>query len=470
MEPLPTGTRQKALALNLDKTKYGTIAEIGAGQEVARWFFLVGGAAGTVAKSVSAYDMAVSDAMYGPAQRYVSRQRLQAMLEHEFAQLLERLGPAKGDSTAFFAFADTVATRSYTRHENGRGWMGVRFQTRPREAPSDVIVHVNLKDTTATRQQDALGVLGINLIHGTHFRHAEPEGLIGSLMDELSRERVDVDMIKLVGPAFDGVDNRLMSLQLVEQGLTDAAMFTAAGEVVQPSEVLYKKPILVERGSFRPVTKLTLDLLEGARAQFLEEPAVKGQEPMVLMEMTLGGLGAGAPSVDHVDFLARADILGVLGYDVLISRFEAYYQLADYLAEYTDRMIGIALGLPSLTKIADEQYYADLGGGMLESAGRLFKRSVKVYAYPLLDTASGRIDTVETQPVKAAWRHLRSFLLETGHLVPIRRYDERLLSILTKGVLARIQAGDATWETMVPPVVADTIKTKRLFGYAQARP
>ncbi len=172
MEALPTGTRQKALALNLDKTKYGTIAEIGAGQEVARWFFLVGGAAGTVAKSVSAYDMAVSDAMYGPAQRYVSRQRLQAMLEHEFAQLLERLGPAKGDSTAFFAFADTVATRSYTRHDTGRGWMGVRFQARPREAPSDVIVHVNLRDSTAARQQEALGVLGINLIHGTHFRHA----------------------------------------------------------------------------------------------------------------------------------------------------------------------------------------------------------------------------------------------------------------------------------------------------------
>jgi hypothetical protein len=472
MEDHPTGTRQKALALNFDKTKYGTIAEIGAGQEVARWFFLVGGAAGTIAKSVSAYDMAVSDAMYGPAQRYVSRQRLQAMLEHEFAQLLERLGPAKGDSTAFFAFADTVATRSYTRHDTGRGWMGVRFQTRPREAPSEVIVHVNLKDSTAARQQEALGVLGVNLIHGTHFRHAEPEGLVGSLMDELSRDRIDVDMIKLAGPAFDGVDNRLMSLQLVEQGLTDAAMFTASGEVVQPSEVFYKKPILVERGSFRPVTKLTLDLLEGARAQFLEEPEVKGQEPVVLMEMTLGGLGAGARhavnEVDHVDFLARADILGVLGYDVLISRFDRYYLLADYLADYTDRLIGIALGLPSLTRIVDDQYHADLGGGVLESAGRLFKRLVKVYAYPILDTLSGRVDTVETLPVQTAWRHLRSYLLETGHLVPIRRYDERLLSIMTTDVLARIQSGDAAWESMVPTGVAQTIKAKRLFGYGQA--
>jgi hypothetical protein len=467
MEALPTGTRQKALALNLDRSKYGTLAEIGAGQEVARWFFLVGGAAGTVAKSVSAYDMAVSDAMYGSAQRYVSRQRLQAMLEHEFGQLLERLSGSRGETTNFFAFADTVATRSYARHEDGRGWVGVRFQTRPLEAPSDVIVHVNLKDTTATRQQEALGVLGVNLIHGAYFRLGEPEALIGSLMDELSRERVDVDMIKLSGPAFDGVDNRLMSLQLVEQGLTDAAMFTAAGEVVQPSEVLYKKPILVERGSFRPVTKLTLDLLDGARAQFLEDPAVKGQEPVILMEMTLRDLASGS-DVDHADFLARADILGALGHDVLISLFEPYYQLADYLAAYTDRMIGIALGIPSLTQIADEQYYPDLGGGMLESLGRLFKRSVKVYAYPLLDTVTGRVVTVETMPVQAAWRHLRDFLVETGRLVPIRRYDERLLSILTKDVLARIQTGDAAWETMVPAVVAQTIKAKRLFGHTQA--
>jgi len=216
MDPLPTGTRHKALALNLDRTKYGTIAEIGAGQEVARWFFLVGGAAGTVAKSVSAYDMAVSDAIYGPARRYVSRQRLQSMLEHEFGQLLERLGGARGDTTAFFAFADTVATRSYTRAEDGRGWIGMRFQTQPGEVPSDVIIHVNLKDTTATRQQEALGVLGVNLIYGAYFRFSEPGALIGSLMDELSRERVEVDMIKLSGPAFDGVDNRLMSLQLVE--------------------------------------------------------------------------------------------------------------------------------------------------------------------------------------------------------------------------------------------------------------
>jgi hypothetical protein len=459
----PTSTGQKALALNLDRSKYGTIAEIGAGQEVARWFFVVGGAAGTVAKTISAYDMAVSDGIYGRAPRYVSRQRLQAMLECEFSQLLESLSPSRGEGTTFFAYADTVATRSYQKLEDGRGWLGMRFQRRPGEMPSDVVVHVNLKDNTAALQQEALGIIGVNLIYGAYHRHAEADKLIGSLMDDLSRDRVEVDMIKVTGPAFEGVDNRLMSLQLVEQGLTDAAMFTAAGEVVQPSEVLYKKPILVERGSFRPVTKLTLDLLAGAREQFEEEPGVKGQEPVVLMEMTLRNLTAGS-QLDHADFLARADILGALGHDVLISRFEQFYHLAEYLSAFTDRPIGIAVGLPSITEIAEERFYGDLSGGALESTGRLFKRSVKMYVYPLLDPATGRVVTIESLPMPGAWRHLREFLRESGHLVPIRRYDERLLSIFTKDVLARIQSNDPTWEAMVPETVAATIKAKRLFG------
>jgi len=459
----PTSTRQKALALNLDRSKYGTIAEIGAGQEVARWFFVVGGAAGTVAKTISAYDMEVSDSIYGRAPRYVSRERLQAMLEYEFSQLLEGLGGTRGEATTFFAFADTVATRSYHKLEDGRGWMGMRFQCQPKETPSEVVLHVNLRDNSAALQQEALGVVGINLIYGAYHHREEPETLIGSLMDGLSRDRVEVDMIKLSGPAFDGVDNRLVSLQLVEQGLTDAAMFTAAGEMVQPSEVLYKKPILVERGSFRPVTKLTLDLLEGAREQFLAEPAVKGQEPVVLMEMTLRNLTEDS-RVDHADFIARAEILGALGQDVLISRFAHYHHLADYLSRYTDRLIGIAAGLPSISELADERYYHDLGGGMLESTGRLFKRSVKMYVYPKRDTPAGPVLTVETMPIAASWRHLRDFLLESGHLVPIQRYDESLLSIYTTDVLARIQSGDASWETMVPPAVADTIRTKHLFG------
>ncbi len=345
--PEALNTRQKALALNLDAKTYGTIAEIGAGQEVARWFFSVGGAAGTVAKTISAYDMAVSDALYGSTSRYVSRQRLEAMLEHEFVKLRDGLEPVRGDAKCFFAFADTVTTGSYRHPGPGRGWLGVRFQTRPHEEPSEVIVHAHLRDSTAARQQEALGVLGVNLIHGAFYLRQDPADLIAALLDELSRERVEIDMIKFSGPAFPGIDNRLMSLQLVERALTDAAMFTASGEVVQPSEVLHKKPILVERGSFRPATKLTLDLLERAREQFLQEPSARGQQPVVLAEMTLRSL-IPEPDIGHPDFLARTDVLRALGFDVLVSRFGPYYQLVEYLAGYTDGLIGLAVGLPDL--------------------------------------------------------------------------------------------------------------------------
>ena len=464
VEDATPSTRRKALALNLDPASYGVFAEAGGGQEVARWFFEVGGAAGTVAKTISPYDMAMGDALYGPAQRYVSRQRLEAMIEHEFVQLSEQLGPRRGDATAFFAFADTVATRSYRRPENGRGWVGVRFQARPHDPPSEIIVHVHLLDATAAHQREALGVLGVNLIHGAFFTRQDPAALIGALMDDLSRARVEIDMLKLSGPAFPGVDNRLMALQLVEQGLTDAAMLAASGDVVQPSEILHKRPILVERGSFRPATNLTLDLMERAREQFLAEPGVAGQPPVVLAEMTLRSLQPKS-AVGHTDFLARADILRALGLDVLISRFESYYELAEYLAAYTDRLIGMAVGLPSVRQIADERYYGDLPGGVLEAAGRLFKRAVKLYVYPTRDPVSGQIHTVERAPIQPPWQHLRDLLLAIGRIEPIRRYDERYLSIQTPDVLARIEAGDDSWETMVPAVVADTIKAERLFGY-----
>jgi hypothetical protein len=454
-------TRQKALALNLDATKYGTFAEIGGGQEVARWFFSVGGAAGTVAKTISAYDMVVSDGLYGPAKRYVSRQRLEAMLEQEFAQLVDRLHD-RGDNKCFFAFANTVATRSFHKPENGRGWLGLRFQARPHEEPSQIIIHAHLLDSTAAREQEALGILGVNLIHGAFFRRDDPAANVASLLDDLSRERVEIDMIKVSGPAFPNVDNRLMSLRLVELAMTDAAMFTANGDVVQPSEVLHKKPILVERGSFRPATKLTLDLLERALEQFLQEPGVRGQRPVVLAEMTLRSLNPGNDA-GHEDFLARADILRALGFDVLISRFEPYYQLAEYLAGYTDELIGLAVGLPTVRQVADEKYYTDLPGGVLESVGRLFKRSVKMYVYPTRDPVTGQIQTLENVQTPAPWHHLHNLLVEIGRVEPIRSYNESYLSIRTPEVLALIEREDPSWESMVPPRVAEIIKTKHLF-------
>jgi hypothetical protein len=459
-----SGTHQKALKINLDSLTFGSFAEIGAGQEVARWFFSVGGAARTVAKSISAYDMAVSDSLYGSTKRYVSRQRLEAMLDREFEQLAASLGRPRGETTAFFAFADTAATGGHGRSEEGRSWVGIRFQARPLEVPSQIIVHVHLLDSTAVAQQQTLGVLGVNLIYGAFFLREDMTRLVGSLNDEISREHIEIDMIKVSGPAFAGVDNRLLSLQLVEQRLTDAAMFTASGEVVQPSEVLYKRPILVERGSFRPATKLTVDLLEQARERFLAEPEVQGAEAMVLAEITLHNLLSGS-SVAHQDFLARADILHVLGIDVLISSFRPYYQLADYLAAYTDRMIGIAVGIPTLRDVFDEQYYEELSGGALESIGRLFKRSVKMYVYPTRDSISGEIVSVDNAHVPPPGHHLRNLLLELGRVEPLQGYEPKYLSIHTPDVLARLQKGEPAWEEMVPPAVAQSIKEHKLFGY-----
>src|ERR1043165_8304200 len=271
------GTDKKAFQINLDAKKYGTFAEIGAGQEVARRFFHVGGAAGPVAKTMSAYDMTFSDAIYGSAQRYVSRVRLQTMLDHEYSLLIERLDQKLGGVRTFFVFADTVAARSFKQHNESHGWLGVRYQTEPRGEPSQIVIHVRMLDEANVDQQEALGIIGVNLLYGA-FHYPQPEKLIASLQENLAPNRMQIDLIKFSGPAYAKVDNRLMSLQLVSQGLTDAVMFTADGEMVQPSEILHKKAILIERGSFRPVTCATNDMLEGARRQFLKQAGCRGKK------------------------------------------------------------------------------------------------------------------------------------------------------------------------------------------------
>src|SRR5216110_1971236 len=383
------GTDEKALRINLDSAKYGTFAEIGAGQEVARRFFRVGGAAGTIAKTMSAYDMTFSDAIYGPADRYVSRVRLQTMLDHEFNLLIERLDEKFGAEKTFFVFGDTIAARSFKERNESHGWLGVRFQSQPRGQPNQIIIHVRLLDEANVEQQEALGVIGVNLLHGA-FYCRQPERLISSLQENLAPGRIEVDMIKFSGPLFQNVDNRLMSLQLVSQGLTDAVMFKADSETVQPAEVFYKKSILIERGSFRPVTYATNDMLDGATQSFLKQAGVTGSDLVVLMEMTLENLLAEG-QLDHADFLARVDILGALGLTVLISKFGEYYRLAAYLSRYTNRMVGLVMGVPSLIEILDEKYYLNLEGGILEALGRMFKHGLKLYVYPIIDEKTGEI-------------------------------------------------------------------------------
>ncbi len=458
-------SHQKAFRINMDLSKYGTFAEIGAGQEVARAFFRVGGAAGTIAKTISAYDMTFSDAIYGPCERYVSRQRLQTMLIYEYDLLLERLNAQRGNKTTFFVFADTVTARSYTRHDDAHGWMGIKFQTRPQSAPSEIIIHVRMLDRDNLQEQEALGTIGVNLIYGAFYLHTQPEELIRSLLDNLTSERIEVDMIKLSGPDFFNIDNRLVSLQLVQQGLTNAAMFTAHGEVVQPAEVLYQKSILVERGSFRPVNLLNLDMLNGARDQFVPQAQVQSEEVVELMEITTRNLLT-TGIIDHHDFLARVDLLGALGKTVLISNYSHFYRLTAHLANYTKKMIGIAVGIPALKEIFNEKYYTDLEGGILEAFGRLFKNAVKMYVYPYQEDSSQLI-TANNLQVAPNLRHLYSHLLENHHLETLQQYNQELLPIHSQDVLAQIQTGAHGWEKQVPPPVAQLIKQQRFFGWRE---
>jgi hypothetical protein len=474
-------THTKALQINLDHRRYGTFAEIGAGQEVVRWFFRVGGAAGTVAKSMSAYDMTVSDAIYGKIDRYVCRPRLQAMLDHEHALNLDRLGEARGADTSFFVFADTVSARNYKGTNECHGWMGVRFQSRPRDQDSQIILHVRMLDNENALQQEALGIVGVNLLYGAFTLYHEPELLIESLLDGLTTNRIAIDMIEFSGIEFRQVDNRLMSMKLVQMGLSGAAMFDPSGRVLQPSEVLYKKNVLVERGSFRPVVHVNIDMMRSARAAFEAdlapasapapgEPAAgkpdDGAGDVVeLMELTMRNLREEGGDIDRGDFLARADMLAASGKTVLISDYFEYYRLAAYLSQYTKRRIAITMGAASLLDLFDEKYYATLEGGILESFGRLFKNDLRLYIYPLLDAATGKLTTVDTLEVAPALRKLYGYLADRGHIKQLTDVNQSYLGIFSRDALRKIRAGDHSWEEMVPREVADVIKARRFLGY-----
>ena len=464
-QELELDTHQKALKINLDPRWYGTFAEIGAGQEVVRWFFRVGGAAGTVAKSMSAYDMTVSDAIYGSGDRYVSKSRCQSMLDREYGLNVERLAPQRGDTTAFFAFADTVVARSYQGGNECHGWMGLKFQSRPHDEPSQIMMHVRMLDAEASLQQEALGIVGVNLLYGGFFLHHEPEQLVERLLDKLTTGRIEIDMIEFSGIEFRAVDNRLFALKLVQLGLSGAAMFSESGEVIQPSEVLYKKAVLVERGSFRPPTHVNFDMLECALQKIKEDPTMAGKEVMPIFELTMRNLLAGGKDVDRRDFLARVDLLAACGMTVLISDYFEYYRLAAYLSWRTKERIGIVMGVPSLIELFDEKYYTALPGGILESFGRLFKHNLKLYIYPLLDSASGKTITKDTMQVTPELSKLYGYLADRGSFIDLDNYNPEFLSIFSRDVLAKISKGDTAWETMVPTEVADLIKKRCFFDY-----
>ncbi len=461
-------TQEKALRINLSKAVYGSFAEIGAGQEVAANFFKVGGASGTIAKTISAYDMKFSDAIYGVCDRYVCEDRLQSMLDKEYTLLPERL-EERISRTQFFAFADTVEVLNYDRTNQGHGWIGLRFQLAPGKEPNDCVVHLKMHDNDPLQQQYALGIVGVNMIYGCMFV-SDPETIMMSLLDGLSTRRIEIDTFRLSGPDFKHVDNRLMALKLVKNGFTKAAMFGPDGTVMQPSEVLYKKNVLVLRGRFRPVTHVNVDMLLTSRRHFKNEPDVDRSKMVVLTELTLNDLSPDG-NIDEKDFLHRADIICSLGQTVLVSNYFEYYRLVDYLSKITKgKKIGIILGIYALQKIFEEKTYENLRGGIMESFGSLFGTNVKLYIYPAWKRDSRDLFTLkdfeETIPVNL--RSLFRYLVENNKLEDVQDANVNNLHIISDNVLAMIKRGDEGWEKFVPRKVQEAIKDHNLFDYQPA--
>lgn len=463
-----TSTVQKALAINLDHCKYGTIAEIGAGQEVARFFFQAGGAAGTIAKTISAYDMQFSDAIYGEEShgRYVSRSRLERMLTKEYNLTVERLEGKRSKNSTFFAFADTVAARGFRSRGECHGWMGVRLQLYPQAPPSEIVIHVRMLDKSNQDQQHALGILGVNLIYGAFHLYKDPHTLIDSLIDNVGSERIEIDHIFLNGPYFEEVDNRLMALHLVEAGLTRAVMFNPGGEVLQAAEVLYKRNVLVYRGSFRPPINVNMDMFHSGQEQFYQEEGVDKERTILLAEITMANLKAGG-NLDNQDFLARVDLLGELGFTVLISNYLRFFRLRSYLNRYTNRMIGIVLGVGNVRDIFNEAFYEGMEGGILEAFGKLFAGNVKLYVYPHCDERenSDGLITLASISMPDRSKHLLQHLVENKYIEPLAVVNQDNMKFRSREILSQLKKGEGPWKEGVPEVVYKSIIEKRLFGY-----
>ncbi len=458
-------TQEKALRINLSKAIYGSFAEIGAGQEVAANFFKVGGASGTIAKTISAYDMKFSDAIYGQGERYVSEARVMKMLDKEYELLPERL-PHRIEQTRFFAFADTIEALNYDRTNQGHGWVGLRFQLRPNSEPNDCVLHIKMNDNDPLQQQLAIGTIGVNILYACMFI-SEPEEIMTSLLDGLTTRRVEIDMFQLTGPDFKHVDNRLMALKLVKNGFTKATMFGPNGKVMHPSDELYKKNVLVLRGRFRPVTHVNADMLLTSRRQFRQEPDVERSKIVLLTELTLNDLSADG-KVDETDFLARADIICSLGQNVLVSNYFEYYRLVEYLSRITKgKKIGIILGIYALQKIFEEKTYENIRGGIMESFGSLFGSNVKLYIYPAWKKDSHDLFTLKDfeEILPENLRNLFRYLMDNNKMEDIPNANVNNLHIISDNVLAMIKKGEIGWEKFVPHKVEEAIKEHGLFDY-----
>lgn len=468
-ETIPS-IKDKALRINLNENIYGTFAEIGAGQETVRNFFRAGGASGTIAKTMSAYDKDFSDAIYGvePDGRYVTESRLKRMLSHEIRLIEERIVRQKHPNKMFFAYANTVATIDFAKKYLGHGWVGIRFQTDANEDYSEILLHIRFKETEAVLQQQTLGILGVNLIYGAFYKHDQPKKLLRYLYDHIDKDKIEIDTINFSGPKFENVDNRLMSLQLIKNRMTEAVIFGPDGNNILPARILYKKNVLTLRGSFRPVTKVNMDMFERSYQLFIKENRVDVENTLVIFEITLSNLRAEG-EIDEQDFMDRARLLCSLGQTVMISNFQEYYKLVEYFSNYTKSRMGLTMGVNNLVDIFDEKYYRHLSGGILEAFGKLFFKDLKVYLYPMLDPENGTLINSENLKVHPRMKELYKFFKYNGKLVDITDYNPEILEIFSREVLKKIERGEDGWEEMLPKGVAKLIKEKALFGFTSSQ-
>lgn len=465
-DPIPS-IKAKALRINLNENIYGSFAEIGAGQETVRQFFRAGGASGTIAKAMSAYDKDFSDAVYGieDDKRYVTEQRLRKMLQHEINLIEQRIKRENHPNKIFFSYANTVTTIDFAKKFKGHGWVGLKYQLEPEGKYNEIILHVRFKENDARLQQETLGILGTNLIYGAFYKYNVPKKLLRYLYDHLDKDQIEIDTINFSGPAFEHVDNRLMSLELVKNGMTDAVMFDPSGKNILPAAVLYKKNILALRGSFRPVTKVNEDMFTKSYEMFLNENKVDPKKTIVVYEITLSNLRAEG-EINEQDFLDRAKLLCSLGHTVLISNFQEYYKLIEYFSQYTKSRVGLAMGINNLVDIFDEKYYRHLSGGILEAFGKLFYKDLKVYAYPMKNQ-DGTLITSDTLKVHPRMKELYKFFKYNGKVIDIKNFDDSILHIFSREVLKMIANNEEGWENMLPDGISNLIKTKELFGYSK---
>jgi len=460
-------TEQKALEINLNDRIYGTFAEIGAGQEVARHFFQVGAAAGTIAKTMSAYDKTYSDRIYGPEEknRYVCESRLYKMLDHEYKLIAERLMSDRPD-TNYFVFADTVSAINYARTIKGNGWIGMRFQHYPGSEANDVVMHVKMLDKNNRQQQEAIGILGVNLVYACYHYKDDQEEFVQSLIDGL-KSRVSIDMIRVTGPAFERYDNRLLCLYMVKNNLTEVAMFDSNKISVHASELLYRKDVMVVRGHFRPPTLVTQDAFDKSFEQFKSEQGADPNKARLLAEITMENLQRFG-SFDERDYLDRTEMLCALGHTIIISDCSNHQKLINYLSDYKINRIGIVIGVHELREIIENKYEHNKDGRLLTAFGELFSRSITVYAYPALEREGDTLIHIKDLPVPEEIRFLYQHLLKSNQIVEVTNSDKNLLHIIPFNIYEQISSGkEGMWESSMPEGLAELIKQNKSFGYGR---